>query len=191
MFLQQNSLSLLTGSAPSAASFCFYFSYSVSLGERIIYHRLRELYVLVLCVLVFLHSLCGFNNFFGLRAVFGLDACHLFPQPVLSFIPLIGGMQMPSLCTLPGRQDLWLPPICGILSGGSGLCLPLEIEMAGASQATGAYVGSTLPPESTWRERNSYSTPVPLLLCPPTMAPCLSGGPKLLFLFRWLWRTIP
>ena len=36
--------------------------HSVSLGERIIYHRLREL-----CVLVFLHSLCGFNNFFGLR----------------------------------------------------------------------------------------------------------------------------
>ena len=70
LFLQQNSLSLLTGSAPSAASFCFYFSYSVSLGERIIYHRLRELYVLVLCVLVFLHSLCGFNNFFWFEGCF-------------------------------------------------------------------------------------------------------------------------
>ena len=30
--------------------------------------------------------------FFGARAVFSMDACHLFPQCVLADIPLIGGV---------------------------------------------------------------------------------------------------
>ena len=35
---------------------------------------------------------CGFHIFFGARAVFSTDACHLFPQFILAFIALIGGM---------------------------------------------------------------------------------------------------
>lgn len=35
-------------------------------------------------------SLCRFN-IFGVRTVFSMDACHLFPQCVLFVILLIGG----------------------------------------------------------------------------------------------------
>ena len=35
-------------------------------------------------------SLCEFS-IFGVRAVFSMDACHVFPQCVLAVIPLIGG----------------------------------------------------------------------------------------------------
>ena len=38
------------------------------------------------------------SNIFGARAVFGMDACHIFPQGVLTIIPLIGGVLV-----------LWLP----------------------------------------------------------------------------------
>ena len=30
--------------------------------------------------------------FFGVRAVFSMDACHVFPQCMLDVIPLIGGV---------------------------------------------------------------------------------------------------
>ena len=38
-------------------------------------------------------SLCSLHGFniSGARAVFGMDACCLFPQCVLAIIPLIGG----------------------------------------------------------------------------------------------------
>ena len=36
-------------------------------------------------------SLCECNNF-TVRAVFGMDACHLFPHCMLPIIPLIGGV---------------------------------------------------------------------------------------------------
>ena len=32
------------------------------------------------------------SNIFGVRAVFDMDACHVFPQCVLAVIPLIGGV---------------------------------------------------------------------------------------------------
>ena len=35
-------------------------------------------------------SLCECNNF-TVRAVFGMDACHLFSLCVLAIIPLLGG----------------------------------------------------------------------------------------------------
>ena len=38
-----------------------------------------------------LHSLCGLI-IFGVRAVFSMDVCHLFPQCKLAVIPLIGGV---------------------------------------------------------------------------------------------------
>ena len=39
-------------------------------------------------------SLCSLHesNSFGARAVFSMDACHIFPQCVLAVIPLIGGV---------------------------------------------------------------------------------------------------
>ena len=50
---------------------------------------------------------CVGLTFFGVRGVFGLDACHLFPQHVLAITPLIGGVQA-YRCTaprLPGGQQ--------------------------------------------------------------------------------------
>ena len=44
----------------------------------------------------FLCILCGFN-IFDARAVFRMDACHLFPQHVLVVLLLIGSVQV-----LPG-----------------------------------------------------------------------------------------
>ena len=41
-----------------------------------------------LSVVSSLCSLCGFN-IFGVRSVFSMDACHLFPQSVLVVIHLI------------------------------------------------------------------------------------------------------
>ena len=38
--------------------------------------------------------LCSLHelNIFGARAVFSMDACHIFPHCVLADIPLIGGV---------------------------------------------------------------------------------------------------
>ena len=49
---------------------------------------------------------------FDLRAVFGLDACCLFPQPMLAVVPLIGGVRV--LAPREARQ--WLPPNHGSLA---------------------------------------------------------------------------
>lgn len=45
-------------------------------------------------------------DFFGMRDVFGLDACCLFPQCVQAIVPLLGGMKVYSLCVLPGRGTM-------------------------------------------------------------------------------------
>ena len=39
-------------------------------------------------------SLCRLceSNIFGMRAVFGMDACHIFPQSTLAIVSLIAGM---------------------------------------------------------------------------------------------------
>ena len=49
--------------------------------------------------------------FFGVRAVFGFDACHLFPQHVLTIMPLIGDVQVQThSCYQEGRSTVgsWL-----------------------------------------------------------------------------------
>ena len=40
------------------------------------------------------------SNIFGARAIFGMDASHIFPQSVLAVIPLIG-MWLLVLCPEP------------------------------------------------------------------------------------------
>lgn len=47
----------------------------------------------------FLYRLCE-SNMFGVRIVFGTDASHIFPQSVLSIIPLIVGVVVSRVCTL-------------------------------------------------------------------------------------------
>lgn len=39
-------------------------------------------------------SMCSLSTFniFGERAVFIMDACHLFPQCMLAIIPMVGGV---------------------------------------------------------------------------------------------------
>lgn len=92
MFFQGNVLCLLTGNGSPASSFYLYFSYSVSLVEIIIYRGLEGLFV---CrdILVYL----VWFNIFDARAVFRMDACHLFPQHVLVVLLLTGGVRV-----LPG-----------------------------------------------------------------------------------------
>ena len=53
--------------------------------------------------------------------------------------------------------------------------------------ATEAPVGSALSPVST--QRSFYVRPGSLLVHPPTMIPCLSGGPRLLLGLPQLWHT--
>ena len=65
-----------------------------------------------LYVRVSLCSLCAFN-IFGVRAVFSIDACRLFPQCVLVITPLIGGVQM-----------WWLVPGPGVCGNGSSSGAP-------------------------------------------------------------------
>ena len=82
------------------------------------------------------HSCLAFVGliFFGLRAAFGLDACHLFRQPVLAIIPLSEGVQVHTPRTLPGGQGQRLVP--GHETLGVGRVLPpLEPEMAVAARA--------------------------------------------------------
>ena len=102
-------------------------------------------------------GLCGFNIIFGVRAVFGLDAFHLFSQRVLAVIPLIRGVQVCRCMACAGSQEGmgrgWLlvagpsatevaahvplgklAPDCGTL-GGSGSCAPMQM---GAVVGTGS-----------------------------------------------------
>ena len=109
--------------------------------------------------------------FFGMRAVFGLDPCSLFPQCLLAIIPLIGGVQVRGSCTLQVRRGQWLAPSSGTLGSGSGLCPPLESEMAAAAHAR---------PQSSCRQclRVCVEKDAPMAARPPTVSPCLSGGPR-------------
>ena len=74
----------------------------MSLGETIIYCGL-EGYLYMQAAPC---SLCGFN-IFGMRAVFSMGACCLFPQHVLAIIPLIRVCGCSGWCPLLGsRQQL-------------------------------------------------------------------------------------
>ena len=61
-------------------------------------------------------SLCSLHesNIFGVRTVFGMDACHIFPQGVLAVIALIGGgigVVVTTVCT-----RCWAgPPLCSVV----------------------------------------------------------------------------
>ena len=59
---------------------------------------------------VSLAILCGFTNFFDMRAAFCLDACYLFAQYVQTIIPFIGGVQEHDLHMLLGRWGQWEAP---------------------------------------------------------------------------------
>ena len=98
-----------------------YSSYSVTLGQTIVYCSLRGLYI---CGNDPLYSLFGFN-IFGARAVFSKDACHLFPQWVPSLIPLIVGVEIWQLFLI--RQ--LFPQTLG---DGGRSCTPGNITMEAA-----------------------------------------------------------
>ena len=59
------------------------------------------------------YRLCE-SNIFGVRAVFGTDVCHIFPQGVLAVVPLIGGVfgvVVTRACT-----GCWVgPPLCSVV----------------------------------------------------------------------------
>lgn len=83
-------------------------SYFVSLGEKIIYYSLGRLYTYGS-----MRSLCGFTFFFfSVRAAFDLNAFHLFPQLLLSIIPLIDGGHVLCPRTLHGMWEQWTAPGC-------------------------------------------------------------------------------
>ena len=86
LFFQGNSLVLLIGSNSSAFSFYLTFSVSLDVGETVIYFDPEgQFYVgASQC------SVCECSNF-TVRAVFGMDACHLFSLCVLAIVPLLGG----------------------------------------------------------------------------------------------------
>ena len=58
-------------------------------------------------------------NIFGVRAVFNMDACHIFPLCVLVIIPLMGGCRCAAPCAL-GKTGTGVLLGPGTLSGSSG-----------------------------------------------------------------------
>ena len=92
---------------------------------------------------------------------------------------------------LPGSWGQELVPGHGTLCGSGGLRLPLGSEMAvrWLTPAPGACVGGALLPEGAHGERTSCGS-LPFA-CPPTVAPCLSGGPRPPPILRWLCLTTP
>lgn len=79
------------------------------------------------------------------------------------------------------------PLVAAVPTACRGLQLPLESEVVVAACAyPRARVGGALSPESTQQERNSCGSPAPLLACPLTISPSLSGGPRLIPMFPWL-----
>ena len=50
---------------------------------------------------------------FGVRAVFSIDACHLFPRCMLIIIPLIGMTDV--VVTRPWPEYLMGPPLCSVI----------------------------------------------------------------------------
>ena len=113
-----------------------------------------------------------------MRAVFGLDACCLFPQCVLAVIPLTGRVQVRSQ---EGRYSSWHPVVGpSVVAADCALFWGLRWQWW-LAPTPGAFVGSALP---IWEymvgERSFYGEPTPLLAHRPLMAPWLSGGPRLL-----------
>lgn len=60
---------------------------------------------------VSLCRLCGFN-IFGMKGVFSVDVCHLFPQCMLAVIPLIGGVT--GVGTRDCAECCVGPPLCSV-----------------------------------------------------------------------------
>ena len=101
-----------------------------------------------------------------MRAVFGLDACHLFPQPVLAIISLIRGVQMhgPHTRSQEGGGSGWLQVVGPLAKaagctyfqegGGSGWCRvtgPLEAARITCTPGeAGAVVGAGLLDTWCW-----------------------------------------
>ena len=164
-------------------------------------------------------SWCGFNTFFGVKAVFGLDLCHLFPQRVWADIPLIESVQVHSSYRLPGHGgSSWLL-VTGPSTAAAAGCTPQEegavvgTRLQGPQQQWWQKQQQSMPTAGVWcgsrdlhpplelmqavpcclwahRERSSYGEPEPLLWHSPIMAPCPSAGPKLLPRFPQLCHSI-
>ena len=68
----------------SSSDFSFYltFSASMNLGDTVIYSGLEGVLLCRQCV----------SSVFGVKAGFGMDAGHIFPQSVLTIFPLIEDM---------------------------------------------------------------------------------------------------
>ena len=61
-------------------------------------------------------SLCRLceSNIFGMRAVFGMDACHIFPQSTLAIVSLIAGMF--GVVMTKAYTGCWAgPPLCSVV----------------------------------------------------------------------------
>ena len=87
----------------------------MSLRETIIYSGLGGLFFYVRTSL---SSLQGFN-IFGVRAIFCMDASHLFPQHVLTVSPWIVGVQVQRLVPAP-RTTAAVAAVHGAWGCGSG-----------------------------------------------------------------------
>ena len=70
---------LLIGSSSSA--FLLTFSFSMKLGETVIYCSLEAVF---LCRSTPVYTEC---NIFGAKTVFHMDTSHIFPQSMLDVIP--------------------------------------------------------------------------------------------------------
>lgn len=61
-------------------------------------------------------SLCSLHesDIFGARDVFGMDACHIFPQGVLAVVPLMEGVV--AVVMTEARTGFWTgPPLCSVI----------------------------------------------------------------------------
>ena len=132
-----------------------------------------------------LHSLYGFNIFVA-RAAFSLGACCLFPQCVLAIIPLLGGVQVWRPTRAPGAHARWgqwlVPASISLCSSSAGPCLPLEPVMVVAACARPQSSCRQWPVAWVHAQGKKllwWSCPSPRVPT-PTMAPCFSGGPRLL-----------
>ena len=86
--------------------------------------------------------------------------------------------------TLLGQLRQRLGPAFRSLGNGGVLCPPVEPMMVAAAHSctwSSASVGGVLLPKSvSIGKEAAYGGPVPLLVHPPTMAPCLSGRLRLI-----------
>ena len=149
-------------------------------------------------------ELKSYSAYFWNRwAAFSLDACCLFPQCMLAFIPLIWGVQV--------QRPLCAPRTVGAMSAtcfrvfyGQLLSVPCQdsrdrahyllVDLVVVASAhlwsprwqwllmptPGAPLGGVLLPGNTQRERSYYGGPAPLLIHSQIMVPCLFGRPRLI-----------